>query len=239
VDLIASDLRQITPSDGPTPSGGTNFPPVNFFAIDNNYYSFPALDYLPLEQSLPGSLLVRTNILNYFFVLGRENTKWIGIGYAVNPASSSPLYPLYRFYAETNLAVSPVVLFNNFQLAVDNAAWTNLSHVMNGVVHFVVRAYDANGFWMTNGYSSPTVPPRSTAFSAPIHGEVGFFFYSNAVPASVELSMGVLEDRPLARAESMPFQSVAQSNYLAQQAGKVHLFRQRVTVPNVDLSAYQ
>jgi hypothetical protein len=67
---------------------------------------------------------------------------------------------------------------------------------------------------------------------------VGFTFYSNAVPASVELQMGVLEDRTLQRAESLPFQLFAQTNYLAQQSGHVHLFRQRVTIPNVDPTAY-
>jgi hypothetical protein len=31
----------------------------------------------------------------------------------------------------------------------------------------------------------------------------------------------------------------SQSNYLAQQAGKMHVFRQRVWIRNVDPSAYQ
>ena len=39
--------------------------------------------------------------------------------------------------------------------------------------------------------------------------------------------------------EAAPRSFVAQSNYLAQQAGKVHLFRQRVAIPNVDPSAYR
>ena len=44
------------------------------------------------------------------------------------------------------------------------------------------------------------------------------------------------------RAESLPdgaAVSWARSNYLAQQAGKVHLFRQRFPIRNVDPSAYQ
>jgi len=31
---------------------------------------------------------------------------------------------------------------------------------------------------------------------------------------------------------------LARSNYLAQRVGQVHLFRQRVSIPNVDPSAY-
>jgi len=51
----------------------------------------------------------------------------------------------------------------------------------------------------------------------------------------------VLEDRPLQRAESLPDGAPlwTRSNYLAQQVGKVHLFRQRVPIRNVDPSAYQ
>jgi hypothetical protein len=63
--------------------------------------------------------------------------------------------------------------------------------------------------------------------------------FSNALPASVEIEMGVLEDRALQRAESLGGSFTAQSNYLAQQAGKVHVFRQRVSIPNVDPAAYQ
>jgi hypothetical protein len=51
--------------------------------------------------------------------------------------------------------------------------------------------------------------------------------------------MGVTENRVLARAQVFPHNSTAQLNYLSQQSGTVHLFRQRVSVPNVDITAYQ
>ena len=63
--------------------------------------------------------------------------------------------------------------------------------------------------------------------------------FSNTVPAAVEIQLGVLEDRALRHAESLPASSAAQTAYLAQQAAKVHVFRQRVNIPNVDPSAYQ
>ena len=63
--------------------------------------------------------------------------------------------------------------------------------------------------------------------------------FSNTLPASVEIEMAALEDRALQRASTWPNNSAGQSNYLAQQAGRVHIFRQRVTVPNVDPAAYQ
>jgi hypothetical protein len=106
---------------------------------------------------------------------------------------------------------------------------------MDGVVHLVVRAHDTNGMWISDNYTNAQNLLRlGTAY-----GESQFYMFSNMVPAAVELQLGVLEDRPLARAESLPFQSVAQSNYLAQQSGRVHVFRQLVPIPNVDPTAYQ
>jgi hypothetical protein len=57
----------------------------------------------------------------------------------------------------------------------------------------------------------------------------------------VEIQLGLLEDRVLQRAESLPDEAPvwSRSNYLAQQAGKMHVFRQRVWIRNVDPSAYQ
>ena len=253
VDLITTDLRTITPSDGNYVSTGNFYSgtvlssnAVNFLSLDNSYayssWSGGTLLYQPLPQSMPGSTLLRTNVLNYFFILGRENTKWTGVGYVVNATNTSPLYPLYRFYEEANIATPPYLLYSNFVTAVNQSRWTNMSHVLDGVVHLTVRAFDPNGYWMTNTYqfhSTQWVTNKNVWFMFPISGEVGCYFYSNMVPAAVELQLGVLEDRALQRAESLPFQSPAQINYLSQQSGKVHLFRQRVNIPNVDPTAYQ
>jgi type II secretory pathway pseudopilin PulG len=228
MDMLTADLRQLVPSDNA--SNGA----VNFSVVANAY------DYAPLVQNLPGSSVPRQNLLNYFFVLGRNNTTWSGTGYIVNTATNNPLYPLYRFYAQTNIENSPVTLFNAFSDTVKFGQWTNMSHVMDGVVHLVVRAYDTNGVWINNYYRPCTNVQNTLFFSTPqSYGEAQFYMYSNAVPAAVELQLGVLEDRALARAESLPFQSAPQWNYLTNQSGAVHLFRQRVTIQNVDPSAYQ
>ena len=62
--------------------------------------------------------------------------------------------------------------------------------------------------------------------------------YSNNLPAAMELQLGVLEDQVLARALALPYQSSSQSSFLSQQSGAVHLFRQRLSIPNVDFTAY-
>jgi len=256
MDMIASDLRAMTPSGGQSNyiyGGVLNSGAMNLFVTnnDNQYPPYPGsatTKYIPLKQPLPGTSASRTNLLQWFFVLGRVNTKWTGTGYIVNSATNSPLYPLYRFYAETNISAPPVTLFQLFQNDIYYGQWTNMSHVMDGVVHLVVRAYDANGYWLTNEYRYYTpysqINPPNVWFSPPEWGEVGYHFYSNSVPASVEVQLGVLEDRTLQRAESLgivgqpPPDDPAQWAYLQGQSGHVQLFRQRVTIPNLDPSVY-
>jgi type II secretory pathway pseudopilin PulG len=243
VDLIASDLR------GLAPSGGVSNGVVNFAVFNNSYsplnnsFSRP---FMPLAQTLAGSSQTRSNLLNYFFILGRENTKWTGTGYAVDGTNTSHLYPLYRFYAETNVAYSPLWLYDDFVREVNNGNWTNMSHILDGVVQLTVHAYDTNGNWISNaGWPYYYTNAANTYFLAPAYGEPQFFMFSNTVPAAVQLEIGVLEDRALARAQSLsipntyPWNAPAQWQYLQNQAGTVHLFRQRVPIPNVDPSAYQ
>src|SRR5208282_5721781 len=98
-----------------------------------------------------------------------------------------------------------------------------------------------------NGYPSRYTNVAKNVFFLPsTSGECGFYMFSNTLPASVEIELGVLEDRTLQRAGSLgiagqpPSPAVPiQWQYLQNQAGKVHIFRQRVTIPNVDPSAYQ
>ena len=234
VELMATDLRAMTPSYGVSNLIPPNITcPVNFFVVANSY------GYAPLTQSLPGGSVLRTNLLNYFFVLGRENTKWTATGYIVDTTSSSPLYPLYRFYAETNTANSPQLLCQLFANYINNAQWTNMSHLIDGVVQLTVHAYDTNGTWINDSGLLPYTHARNTCFLSTV-GEPQFYMFSNTVPVSVELELGVLEDRVLARAESLPITPVdLRTPYLQTQSGALHLFRQRVSIPNADPTAYQ
>jgi len=223
MELMTSDLRAMTPSGGVS---NVTTGPVNFFVEANSSYT-------PLTQTLPGSSISRTNVLNWFFVLGRNNDKWTATGYIVDSGSTSPLYPLYRFYGETNVANSPWSLYYNFK----TTQYTNMSHLMDGVVHLTVHAYDTNGTWISKSIYNYT-NAVNTYFLSTAYGEPQLYMYSNTVPASVELELGVLEDRILARAESRPTTAL-QAQYLADKSGNVHIFRQHVSIPNVDPTAYQ
>ena len=232
MDLMATDLH------GVAPSGGVTNGPVNFAVLANSHA------YYPLVQPLPGSAVLRTNLLNYFFVLSRQHTKWIGVGYVVDNTNGSTLYPLYRFYAETNLAAGPLSLFNSFSAAVAASQWNSMSHLIDCVVHLNLHAYDTAGGWINNA-TAPYTNAVNTRFFSVVYGEPQIYMFSNTVPAAVELEVGVLEDRARSRAESLPDNAPAappndrRTLFLQSQAGAVHIFRTRVTVPNVDRTAYQ
>jgi type II secretory pathway pseudopilin PulG len=232
MQMMADDLRANTPAFYPSNVVGRAInDTVNFFTLGNK------TTYTPLVQTLPASPGLRTNVLNYFFVLGREHNKWTGTGYIVDNASATELYPLYRFYAETNLTAWPASLFYAFNAAITARQWTNMSHLLNGVVHLAVRPRDPQGHWINNNFVNYS-NAANTFFLAPAYGETQVYMFSNAIPAAVELEMAILEDRTLQRANAIP-NATAQVNYLQKQSGHVHLFRQLVTVPNADPSAYQ
>jgi hypothetical protein len=241
MDLMTADLRAMAPSHGQSNAvvNGVFIPgAANFVAWVTGY----ALPPSPLIQPLVGGGGTRTNVLENFFILSRQNQTWTGVGYAVNTSSSSALYPLYRFSMSASAAFSPWLLYSNFNNALGSGAWTNMSHLMDGVVALTVRPYDVNGGLMTNDvtYSGGQyVTNENVFYFLPALGQVGFVMFSNTLPASVEIEMGVLEDRTLQRAESLSGSFQAQSNYLAGSAGAVHVFRQRIAIPNVDPAAYQ
>ncbi|HEX7651935.1 MAG TPA: prepilin-type N-terminal cleavage/methylation domain-containing protein [Verrucomicrobiae bacterium] len=236
MELMTEDLRKMTPCYGKV--DGTN---VNFFSYYNGLL-FGDAYYAPLVQSLPGTTTERTNLLNYIYILGRQNNQWIATAYIVVNTNTSPLYPLYRYHAQISTTFPPGILSSNFLALANNQAWTNaaFSHLMDGVVHLVARPYDPNGTWMTNGYNPYMMPPAGAYFVAPAYGEANCAFYSNALPAMVEIQLGVIEDRALAKAEGLNGASTYMaSNYLSSQSGALHLFRQQVSIPNLDRSAYQ
>jgi len=248
--LIANDLETMTPcnySTNPFSSyTGSNLP-VNFFVSD---YTFsqptpPTPLYQALISSPSGAQ--RTNNLENIYILSKGNLNgvpsWIATGYSVGQQlPDGTLYPLYRFYMTTNVSsgVDGVArMFNTFVFfQYTNSA--NWSHMIDGVINLTARSYDTNGVLMTNGYINPSpinILPHFVYFTQGTNGLTDTVFFSNAVPASVQIDLATLEDRTLAHAEGLS--GAQQSNYLANAAGHVHLFRQRVWIRNLDRTAYQ
>ena len=227
---------------------------MNLFAQSNAFascsFSGPGpLPYLPLWQTLPGTTLLRPNVLNFFFLLGRQNTKWIGIGYVVNATNSVPLFPLYRFYAETNVSLPPLTL-SIFVNAVNQSQWTNMS-LCGWRRAFGAAGLCFNGNWMTNTYQ---LTPQwannldshkgDQLMQTPRYVRLSRASWVVYVQQYGSRGGGNPDGRDggphAATGGSAGFRQVAGAlpqsqcnNYLTDQSGHVHLFRQRVTIPNV------
>ena len=248
-DMLARELEQMTPSEYP---GVNGIRVTNFFAfvpqLGNPLYCAPML------QGLPGTTLLRANILQGFFFLTRVNQDWIGTGYQVLPQFANlGIGTLYRFSATNRSA--PFLLSSNFQSAIQNAVLTgsptNLSRIADGVVHLRLSAFATNGYPITyvSGFTNAFFSTNESVlnyYASVRNATTGpssdsCYFWSNAVPAYVELELGILEPQILERWRSFPAGSAAQAQaqYFSNHVAQVHLFRQHIPVRNVDISAYQ
>src|SRR5581483_3423373 len=146
----------------------------------------------------------RTNVLEEMFFLTRENQHWVAIGYKIDPTAEG-IGSLYRWERRLPISQDPGRLFYLFQASVPNRGPDPFSRILDGVVQFRVRTYDTNGAWIVKDIGTNALDTRIFASVSPpdlsgsgqvmtAPGEIGFYlFTSNAVPASVELELGVLE----------------------------------------------
>jgi prepilin-type N-terminal cleavage/methylation domain-containing protein len=235
-DLLTREVMQVVPT------GQSNS--VNFWVTNASQQ--------PLQQTLPPSS-IRTDLLQDLYFVSRANQTMSSIGYFVrtNPGIggyADLVGTLYRY--QSNL---PVAVFNaNPQMAflslftATNGSGTNtatgpVSKIMDGVVEFRIHCYDTNGY-LWNGenpfnYYSNFVNVVDWQPGAVSNDVQLCIFSNNMVPAYVEVQLGVLEPAILKRYNSIPNQ-LARSNFLANHAGNVQLFRQRIPIRNVDPTAY-
>jgi len=245
-EMLARELEQTTPTWLPNT--------LNFMVQWNGY---------ALIQSLPGNNSLgqpqwRTNILDDLFFLTRENRQWEGIRYMVE--SRDLVGTLYRYQMDvhnTNLAM----IYGYDQNVPDNQfrdlvyATARRSRVIDGVVHLRVLAYDSNGALITP--DSLFLGPLGTIGSVGVSNRVQrnfplvapdlnleYHFRSNAVPAYLELELGILEQKVAERCRNLANGNDAdtlalQAKFLESKAGNVQIFRQRIAVRNVQPSVYQ
>ena len=189
----------------------------------------------PLTVALPGAMATNASFsLQEFYFMTSYGNEWAGIGYRVYPTNNDSVGTLYRYSSATN---------SNPALA-QRAAYAFLDtlppffptnqvyqRVADGVVHLNLLAYDQNGrlINLTNLPPSVLLDPSGTWPST---------YVEKAVPAYVELEIGVLEptvlDRFYAQIDTQnwadPTQLQRGRDYLSRQAGRIHFFRQRIPV---------
>jgi hypothetical protein len=249
MDLLVRELEQITPSQRPNLllGAGKVFYTTNFF-VELSPGFLPALG--PLVQELPGNALARTNLVQRFFFLSKYNQDWIGTGYQVWPDDPTGCVgTLYRYSATNIPRVAPIDLSGAFLFAGSFATPpTNVSRVADGLVHLRVRAYDDKGRMLTNSSAflnlTNRYPVNTWVYANGLDSDqIACYSVSNAVPAYVEIEMGILEPQILQRYRAIGNGSallqVAQRQYLSNHVAQVHIFRQRVPVRNFDSSVYQ
>jgi hypothetical protein len=224
-DMLGRELAEVTPSQMPNTT--------NFYAV---------LSAPPSYQGLPGSglLELRTNLFQQIFFLSRQNQDWLGIGYQVVPDSpGAGVGTLYRYIADAH-GFEASLLSGAFQRALARNFVTNA--IADGIVHFRVRAFDINGWPITPAWpTNLTMVVNSTRYWDPAdRGQVDSYFRSNAIPASLELEVGILEQGVLNQYRALSEAGPAlQGQFLSNHVAEVHLFRERIPLRNVDPTAFQ
>jgi competence protein ComGC len=191
---------------------------------------------LPFRQELLGLNEYRTNLLQEVYFLSRFNKEWTGTGYRVlasnlknglfNQFGTNGVGTLARY--STSIHDSYLTRTNPFRFVMDPQPrnLTNYQRLVDGVVHFRIRAYDGRGFpltYLTNTYDGVNMLNDANS------GETRYAFTNKAVPAYLEVELGILEPQVLERLKSIPTPAAA-ANFLAKQTGKIHLFQQRIPI---------
>src|ERR1051325_3567463 len=162
-DMITRELTQMTPSYTDPTLNPLN-PPWNFYVLLDNRLP----DNNTSVQTLPGGSQTRLNLMEDLFFMNRENQTWTGIGYFVRTNDEFPLNEgrgrvgtLYR-YETNNSAIAflqnPSGPFAGFDRIRNGPYLTNgVSKILDGVMHFRLRAFDTNGIEIAFTNSLP--PP--------------------------------------------------------------------------------
>lgn len=221
MEMMVGDLEQT----GASGLRGT----TNFFA---------QLLTAPSLQRLSATNQLHVNLQQEFFFLSSFNRQSKLVGYLVRPYRALnvelPVGTLYRVVLSNHVSQLTSNSLSDFYFSnrVQHLAFgTNalFQRVTDGVVHLHVRAYDANGRlmgWRTNNYPDVALVRDEKSGSL---GESRLIFVDTALPTAVELELGVIEPQVADRMRSMPNPTIA-GEYFARQAGRVHLFQQRIPI---------
>jgi type II secretory pathway pseudopilin PulG len=248
MEMVARELEQAQP----THIGINGLQEVNMMG---------GLEYPPQVIRAEGrtDIAPRTNYLHNLFFLTKRANAWMGIGYRVIYVSNS-VGVLQRFQSTNVLGHAPYSNHLSSAFVNERLNSTNYHHVADGVIHLSVIPFDHRGYRMGWDTTDTNVEPykvwRQRASGSQIaaasdvtrtneanvvlaqsfpdaEGEFSsnFAFRSNALPAYLDLQLGILEPETLAQYYTMVRDGNPNAtNFLARQIGKVHLFRERIPI---------
>jgi len=217
VDLIAGDLIQMSDAQAQTPNTGL----INLWWgwVTNNTTTMP----------VTGSAVWRTNQEQELFFLIQTNNVWMGVGYAVD-STSLGLGTLYRYCATARSPLTNNALFTSFVSNVNSGnlqTATNWGRVADGVIHLKIRCFDQNG--NESAYEYGHDYDAANSFSYPLDTTYAPY-YSNTLPSSVQLEVGVLDPDTYTQAKTLAFNATAQANFMTNVAANINVFRLNIPI---------
>lgn len=228
-EMISREMQQaVLFQPGGTTNLGFGFSNVNFVIGQNLNLTNYLVNHLALD-SLPWA-----NELQYCLFATRRGTTNTFIGYYVGQAGNG-VGTLYRFTSShvnystniTHSVVNYTKFWSEFQSATNavdlgNLGTTYMGAVAEGIVHLRFTAYTNTGdlFIPGTNYLKYEIPSSQDYFT----------FYTNKLPAFVEVELGILEPSVLAQLRAMP--DGAQYSFLTNtlRTAKVHFYKERIPV---------
>jgi hypothetical protein len=111
--------------------------------------------------------------------------------------------------------------------------WARFSRVAAGVVHFQVAPLDSRGQPLYHSLSTNlTAYGSGVVAQLPNQGALDpnrwqYYLVGDALPASLQVELGILEPQVADRLNSLPNPQV-RAEFLREQAAKIHYFKQRI-----------
>ena len=222
MDMISRDLEQMRAS-------GVRFA-TNLFV---------QLSAPQTVQVLPGEDQARISAVQECFFLTKPGKYWEQFGYVVVPHRNlnvlQPVGTLYRIALSNHVSqfssnsLSGLYLSNRANMFLYGTN-TLFQKVTDGVVHFRLRVLDSRGIAhsLTNVVST-NVFMQVDPFSNVNQRELRYAFLEDALPATVEVELGILDPQAVGRLKSMPNPTMA-GEFLSRQSGRLHLFHQRIPI---------
>ncbi len=224
----------------------------NFYFSARPFTATPST-YVPSTNKLIGGEQ-RFNTLHDLTFMRRVNDDWIATAYRIQYADSGvgTLYRMVINGSATNLALlSDATCVTNLPFFVPPppqpqprpapVSSNGFYPVLEGVVSFRIDVFDTDGNLYQ--YYNPTSPGPYTVVGDSRWGRYtiagnenrGYAFLGSALPAYVDVELAVLEPSALTRFKYRAESDVAPAYpkaraYLAEQAGRLHVFRQRIPI---------
>jgi len=169
------------------------------------------------------------------FVTFRTQTydEWVGTIYRVADAGLG-VGTLYQYSTNFPLYPSsfPSVSISTLYRALQNPPLTDFHRVADGIVHFKLLAYNADGLLYSNSFGNAF--GGLTLFNlGTVVGQNDYdYYFTNYLPSYLELELGVLDPRAVAQFRARTNNPVLARGYLTDHVGSIHLFKQRIPIRN-------